>query len=551
MRVPRLVSPRVRARFAEGQTKRGHSTITSPMLRRTSPPRRLIDAFRWLPALAAGAYIATVVALFPRLVDGLYWHADAAAPLVLAESLRGSGDVRMAHFGAWTSLWWLLATRDVPGHVPLWEATGYAFALGSVGLLGWATARVAGLWAGVTAAATALMVGPDALRLLLAVNFHTSTSFTAALLAAYLVALRSHRSLLLAVLVGLLAGANAASDPLLWFAGIAPFAIAVAVLALSTRRRNVAACGGVVLGVAVVSAIATNEIMDTLGFKAVLRENEIAALHALPANAAHLGSLIALLGGANYTSGFPVDPLLTIIALLALVGVAVPVVVGVRFLVFRAEPILRSYAVYWGVAVVLLGGIIISTPNARYNGLLSVHYIFTLALAAGAGVALLAAWSQRAQLVVAALVTTVGISNVAGLAQGRAEASPGPIEIYQQPLTEMLVRKGVTRGYAGYWNAQSLSWNSGMRLLAAPVRSIRQVGVCRYRWNTIDSWFAVRPGPTFLIVDPTTPFMTEPPPFADSASELHRFGPLSVYLFDYDIARYFPKTQGPATPCRT
>jgi len=524
-------------------------------LRRTksiSLTERLTDALRWLPALTAGAYLATVLVLLPRLIHGLYWHTDAAAPLVLAETLRGSGDVIIPHFGVWTSLWWLLATRHLPGHDELWETTGYAFALAGVGLLGWATARVAGLWAGVTAAAIALMVGPDALRWLLSVNFHVSTPFTAAVLGAYLVALPRHRSLLLAMLVGFIAGANAASDPLLWVAGIAPFAIALGLLAYSTRRRDLAARGAVVLGVALVSAIATNEIMDSLGYKAVLREQHLAAFHDLPANAVHFGRITALLGGANYTfpPGYPFEPLRPLVAVLVLVGVVIPVALGVRLLFTRTDPLLSSYVVYWGAAVVILGAVITGTPNAVDLGALSVHYTFTLALAAGAGVAVLAARSRRAQLVVALLVTLIGVSNLVGLTQGRANTSAGAIETYEPSLTATLVREGVTRGYAGYWNAQSLTWNSGMRLLVAPVWD-RRGGFCRYRWNTIDSWFDERPGPTFLIVDPTTPFLTAPPRFARGASKRLHFGPLSVYLFDYDIARYFPKYRGPSTPCAT
>jgi hypothetical protein len=515
--------------------------------------RRFVDALVWLPALVACVYVATVVALFPRLIHGLYWHSDAAALPVIAEALRGSGDVIIPHLGVWSSLWWLLATRDLPGHVQLWEATGYAFALAGVALVGWATARVAGLWAGVTAAAIALMLGPDALRWLLSVNFHVSTPFTAAVLAAYLVALPRRRSLLLAALVGLIAGVNAASDPLLWVAGIAPFAIAVGCLAYWTRRRDVAGRGGLVLGLAVISALSTSAIMESLGFRAVLRENHLAALQDLPANAVHFARIVALLGGANYTfpPGYPLDPIRPLIALLVLLGVTVPVVVGLRLLLVRADPILRSYAVFWASAVLVLGASIIGTPNASDLGPLSVHYTFTLALAVGAGVALLASRSRRAQLAVALVVAAIGVSNVVGLAQGRADHSGGAIERYERPVTAMLVRKGITRGYAGYWNAQSLTWNSGMRLLVAPVTWDRHIGLCRYRWNTIDSWFEDRGGPTFLIVDPTTPFMNSTPTFVDRATEVRRYGPLTVYLFDYDLARHFPAAKGPTTPCRT
>ena len=60
------------------------------------------------------------------------------------------------------------------------------------------------------------------------------------LLAVALVALTRTRSWLLVVVVGLVAGTNAASDGLLWLAGVAPFALAAGVLARATRRRDVA-----------------------------------------------------------------------------------------------------------------------------------------------------------------------------------------------------------------------------------------------------------------------------------------------------------------------
>jgi hypothetical protein len=44
-------------------------------------------------------------------------------------------------------------------------------------------------------------------------------------------------------------------------------------------------------------------------------------------------------------------------------------------------------------------------------------------------------------------------------------------------------------------------------------------------------------GPTFLLVDPTNN-VVHAPPFAARAASTHHFGPLTLYLFDYDIARY-------------
>ena len=123
--------------------------------------QRLVTAVQWLPA-ALAAYVVVVAIEYRHLVRAVFWHSDAAAPFVLVETLRGSGDVDVGHIGAWTSLWGLLLTRSLPFHEQLWEATGLAFAACGVVVLGVVTGRVAGR-AGLAAAAGAVAVGPDAL----------------------------------------------------------------------------------------------------------------------------------------------------------------------------------------------------------------------------------------------------------------------------------------------------------------------------------------------------------------------------------------------------
>lgn len=125
---------------------------------------------RWLPALAAAAYVATVAALGPALVENNHWDTDASGTLTLAERLRGAGPVYVAHYGEWTTFWGLLGTRALPWHEQVWTASGYILTLAGAVLLGWATARVAGNWAGVTAGAAALVVGPFVLRSFLSIG---------------------------------------------------------------------------------------------------------------------------------------------------------------------------------------------------------------------------------------------------------------------------------------------------------------------------------------------------------------------------------------------
>ena len=86
---------------------------------------------RWLPALTGAAYVATVVALGSQLVRDNDWDTDVSAPFALAERLRGSGPVHIPHYGEWTTFWWLLATRALPWHATVWEASGYTFAVAS------------------------------------------------------------------------------------------------------------------------------------------------------------------------------------------------------------------------------------------------------------------------------------------------------------------------------------------------------------------------------------------------------------------------------------
>jgi hypothetical protein len=494
---------------------------------------------RWVPLLAGTAYVATVAILGSELVEDNNWDSDASGTFTLAERLRGSGPVPVAHYGEWTTIWGLLATRALPAHADIWDASGYVLTVAAALLLAWATAQVGGRWAGVTAGATALVVGPFVLRSFLSVGgSHLTVPLGAVVLAAALVLFARTTSSLLPIGVGLVAGTNAASDPLLWIAGVVPFAAAGGLLARSTKRKDIGVCVGATLAIAVVSAVVTEVVMRMLDFHVVEAASVgTDSLGDLPHNTLHLGRMIALLGGANYAlpGPYPDEPLRALVALLALVAVVAPLVLAFKTRV--ANSALRAYACYWAVATVLLWLVFIVTPNATDLGPKSVNYLLTLAFAAGAGVGLLAATSHRAQLVVALGVAVVAAVNIAGIVRGRAEVSGiRALADHATQLERVLEREGVTRGYAGFWNASNLSWQSGMKLLVAPIRNCG-VELCPYNVFTIRSWYAPTGSHTFLLIDPTL-HVLRPPPFASRSYATHRFGPLTLYLFDYDIARH-------------
>jgi hypothetical protein len=494
---------------------------------------------RWLAALAGAAYVATVVALGPRLVENNHWDSDVSGPLALADRLPGSGPVYIPHYGEWVTFWWLLATRGLPGHEDIWTASGYGLTLLGAALLAWATWSIAGRWAGVTAAATALVVGPFALRSFLSTTgAHVTNPFGAVVLACVLVLLSRTRSWLPAIVGGLIAGSFVASDGLLWFAGIVPFALAAALLARTTRRRDVALRASATLVIAVTTFVATDLVMRALDYRLAQASVGLDSLRDLPHNIIQLVRMIALLGGANYAlpgGGYPQEPLRTIVALLTFAAVGATLLAATR--AFRAEAPTRAYAFYWAVSVGLLGVALVVTPNASDLGPKSVNYILTFVFAAGAGLGLLAASSLRAQTVVAAGVAIVAAANIAGIIGGRAEVT-GVIELQEQApkILQTLERRGVTRGYAGFWNAGNLSWQTNMRLMVSPVVSCG-AKLCPNNFFTIQSWYEPKGGPTFLLVDPRNVDL-KAPPFVSDAAATYRFGPLILYVFEDDIAKH-------------
>jgi hypothetical protein len=90
-------------------------------------------------------------------------------------------------------------------------------------------------------------------------------------------------------------------------------------------------------------------------------------------------------------------------------------------------------------------------------------------------------------------IAAVGMVNVAGIARGDAQLA-FPTSVYGPQVIRLLQRERLTHGYAGLWDAQSLTWNGRMRIQAAPVSTCDPSGTrCRNSSFTIDSWYDERP----------------------------------------------------------
>jgi hypothetical protein len=193
-----------------------------------------------------------------------------------------------------------------------------------------------------------------------------------------------------------------------------------------------------------------------------------------------------------------------------------------------------AYAAYWAASVVVLSLLFVVTPNATDLGPKSINYVLTFAPAAGAGIALLAR-SASAQLAAAVCIAFVAAVNIAAMTNGRAEVT-GVVALprHADEIVRALEREHARRGYAGFWSALNLTWQSDMRVFAAPVNNCG-AELCPNKFFTIESWYRPRGGRTFLLVDATIRDL-EAPEFAKNAAQTLRFGPLTLYVFDEDIA---------------
>jgi hypothetical protein len=189
----------------------------------------------WAPLPVAALYLILLVKQFDGVIAATYMNADSAsAPVIGSLAGHGSGAIVLGNLQWYSTLLFELMTRGLPLHRQLWELAPYLMALASVALIVWSLWRVASRWAAMMAAAVLLCASPQLLLLLFSSDDHSPTWFTVALLGAWAVALqlpamssRRRTPLLLGgcLVVGVVAGVNAASDQLAVVGGLLPLAL--------------------------------------------------------------------------------------------------------------------------------------------------------------------------------------------------------------------------------------------------------------------------------------------------------------------------------------
>jgi hypothetical protein len=521
----------------------------------------------WAPLLIAAAYLVTLAAQFNRLLASTYLNADAASAPVIGELFghsAGHPQVLLGHLGWYSTLLFELGTHWLPLHRQIWEGAPYAMALGSAALVGWGAFRVAGRWAGAIAASIVVCAGPGMLGLLLALNDHASTWFTLAVLGAFVVLLEQRADTLagiwlgtLAIVVGVLLGANATSDVLLSIAGAVPFLLAVGCtwgLHPSARTARAALFALVSGAVALVSGLLVHALMHHENILAAsdVKTKVFAGADAVGTNFKLWWQSIAVLGNGDFfgaTLGFSsvlafACAALSIAAVLLAARAARGELVQ-AFAARRTRPLAREQSVrlawclFWGSSLVALSAAFIFSGIPEDLG--SSRYLVGAIYAAAALVPLLGSRGTAARAAVTAGATLYAFTGWLALAQHRLidSAPASPSYRLASAVEGFARREHLSAGYAGYWDAAPITWAAHLRVKVYPVDDCAgNQHLCGFELHFISSWYSPAPAMrTFLLSDPAYPAVpSAPTPDLGAPIAVHQIGAVTMYVYPYNIA---------------
>ena len=462
--------------------------------------RRLL----WLPAIAGPIALFAVLWQFDRFVSAVHWNSDAVATALMAEDLaNGVGGHTV--LGDVSSLSTLLAfrwTMWLPAHRWFWGAMPYALTLAGIALLALVSYWLAGRWAAAMTTSMALAVSADVLFTQVAPAFRATTWFSVALLVAWLVVIAQERltgawRLVGAIAVGAITGINVVSDPLLLLVGVMPFAVALVPLAFDRDRRRAAtaalaafAASACAAGVAGVGAM---HLMDLSTHKAgtaylARARGDLVATHLHQ----YCDNLLALTGAVNGPGMLRWWGVPAVIALICTL-VALPVMAVISSRRRGTATATTAFLAFWSASTVLLtaGFIVSGTPNGQ-GGMATDRYLVPLIIAVASALPVMTSTSIRTRAVGAVAVAALVVPGLVMLATAdmavRREAQPQARQA--AALTTWLTAHGATRGYADYFTALALTYNTPLTVRtieACPPASQR--ALCAGVINTREAWY--------------------------------------------------------------
>jgi hypothetical protein len=505
------------------------------------------------------AWLGLLFASFGAIVEVIYANADISSAPVIGElfpSAPSDASTVLGYHPWYTTLWFELATRWVPFHRELWEVGPWVAAVAGIMLVAWSAAKVAGQWAGWLVGVVLICASPRLLTIQFGSDLHGATAVNVCVLGAFLVLLVRHGGrighpvthVLLCLLVSAITAAGLASDALLVPAGVVPFVAAGfgqlrwtpgpigRRVALTTTLVAVATVAGAEIAIAAMHRVHVYTGAHTI---------EFVSWNGLLDNLLHyLQSLTDLFngdfGGAAVTAR---STLALACALLLGAGLVAGVRSGLaqvqRLQSARPEtPAAReAYVTFWFLALVLpsLAFILLTLGQVGLGRYLVSSGYAVIALAAVSLSRL--GYAGRVAAVAAACVLVT--ASIVSLAARDIEANSGhyPRKDVARFLSTFAQGEGLRYGYAAYWVAAPLTWESRLHVEVYPVVPCpTPSGLCSYPWHEISSWYTPRPSTrTFLVTDTRYGPSTADFHLADPA-EIVTYGQYTIYVYGYDVA---------------
>jgi hypothetical protein len=530
-----------------------------------SPGAARVAEWLWAaPVLGIVAYAVVLATRVPSLVEDTA-TSDSVGPMVIAQSLPAPAGSRivMGNAAHYTTLWIDALTRHLPDHRAVWAAWPYVLALLSLLLLTETVRRLAGGRAALVAFAIGMATPALLLVPLLSQAFHETTFANGIVLGVLLTAMgasaRVRASLLLvgvSALVAVVTGLDVASDPLLLVTGVAPFVASAALVAWLRRDRHavevvVAAAATAVAALAIAGAAVL--VQRHAGFDVEGLPLSLAGASRMHDNATLLGHLVLAFDNGHLSLHDLGDlgPLRLACGVLAVVAALVPLWFLLRVAMRRlpgrhdaAESTLPRHdatalwLAYWGLVAVFLAIAFVATTLPVDRN--SVRYLLPGFYAIAATVPFL---TLRTAARAAAVAVAVAFTGVVG-AVLLHRAGPDDFDVQPQQaagLIAALESHGLHYGYAGYWQANLLTWQSDGRVVSRAVQqgdachAAQKGWFCPYPIFTVSDWYTAQNQPTFLIRELGGSFVPDPPPAQPRPASVFSYDRFEVYVYDHDI----------------
>ena len=514
-------------------------------------------------ALAAAAgQIVGLTRYLPTIVRDLTWDSDWAAPEVIGERLaaaRGTTYVATGVYGFYSTVWFEQATHWLPNHQVIWLAAPVAASAAGIALLTAAAARAAGAWAAALTLAMTLAASPSTLANLVASASRQPTWFTVCLLGSFAILVAATRTptsrpvLVSAVGVGLISGVNLASDPMMVaLSGVLPLVAAGIVLPLIWGPKGSRPSAPVT--VALVLTVATAAIATWVARKQSIQTTGLPGGPLAFADLTQVASNAVLLfrGATDNLDGYFFGQAVTIWSLLR-VACFVLGFATIAALVARAVKTLRSSRsavaplgpipvglVFWSTALILLSTAFTLSRIPEESS--QVRYLVPFFFAAAAGFPLLVAGAgPRARVALSVVPIVFGLTATHGVRHAAIEHQlVAPFAKELPALGEFLGSQGLVHGYGPYWDANALTWQSGMKVdmvaydsCATSPGGSNSPTICFHLGMTA---VTSRPGPTFVVLDPTFwPQARLPVNQFGTPRNVYSVARFTVLTYDHDI----------------